>query len=117
MRSTRKHRSKWLRGTLIRYREIRDNVACVLAILLRGLQGLWSPCIGIRAPYPYANVLALALALALATTLVRHHLPLRRLISEPRGKVNQNLQTVTEKPQRGWRRTNTGMTQAKTGGD
>ena len=62
-----------------------------MAILLCGLQGLWSPCIGIRAPYPYTTLLALALALALAralalaTTLLRHILPLRRLISEPRG--------------------------------
>ena len=88
MRSTRKHRSKWLRGTLIRCQEILGSVACVLAILLRWLEGLWSPWIGIRAPYPYATFLPLPLALALAI-LLRHpgdDLTLQGLISEPHCK-------------------------------
>ena len=54
-RSIRKHRSQWLRGTYSYSLPILGNVACVLAILLRGLEGLWSPCIGIGAPYPYST--------------------------------------------------------------
>ena len=46
--------------------EILGNIPRLLSILVRGLKALWSPWIGISAPYPCATVLALALALALA---------------------------------------------------
>ena len=75
MRSTCKHRSQWLRGTLVRSQEILGSVACVPAILLRGLEGLRSPRIVLpaptllRTPCPYTTFLALALNLALALVL------------------------------------------------
>ena len=37
--------------------------------MLRGLEALWSPWIGISAPYPCATALTLALVLALALAL------------------------------------------------
>jgi hypothetical protein len=40
---------------------------------VRGLKALWSPWIGISAPYPCATVLALALALALALEVLKRH--------------------------------------------
>ena len=72
--ATRKHRSQWLRGSLLRCREILGHIACVPSNLIRGLLGLWSPCIGIRAPYPYTTLLALFLALALALAILVRHL-------------------------------------------
>ena len=49
--------------------EILGNIARPLSILLRGLEALWSPWIGISAPYPCATALTLALVLSLALAL------------------------------------------------
>ena len=49
--------------------EILGNIARPLSILLRGLEALWSPWIGISAPYPCATALTLVLTLALALAL------------------------------------------------
>ena len=49
--------------------EILGNIARPLSILLRGLEALWSPWIGISAPYPCATALTLALVLVLALAL------------------------------------------------
>jgi hypothetical protein len=55
---------------ILRSPEILGNIARPLSILLRGLEALWSPWIGISAPYPCAT-LVLALALALAPARLR----------------------------------------------
>ncbi len=65
--------------------EPQGNIARPLSILLRGLEALWSPWIGISAPYPcttaltLALVLAIALALALAPARLALALPTRSL--------------------------------------
>jgi hypothetical protein len=51
------------------FAEILGDIACPLSILLRGLEALWSPWIGISAPYPCATALTLALVLTLALAL------------------------------------------------
>ena len=61
------------------FAEILGDIACPLSILLRGLEALWSPWIGISAPYPCDTVLALALALALAPARLTLALPTRPL--------------------------------------
>ena len=53
----------------LRSPEILGNIARPLSILLRGLEALWSPWIGISVPYPCATALTLALVLALALAL------------------------------------------------
>ena len=80
------------------------------AILLRGLEGLRSPWIGIRAPCPYATLLALALVVApaLAPALALRHRssldasPRRRLFQghgAKKTKISVLGQTLTDKPQ------------------
>jgi hypothetical protein len=70
----------------VRSPEILGNIPRLFSILLRGLKALWSPWIGISAPYPCATVLALALALALAPArlaLAPPPKPLHRTPSRP----------------------------------
>jgi hypothetical protein len=103
-----------------------------LSILLRGLEALWSPWIGISAPYPCATaltlplVLALALALALAPARLAPALDTRSLhrLTTLRTSTTWKKQKIRDRDAEkkvsslpGWRRTNTGRTQAKTGGE
>ena len=112
--------------------EILGNIAGALSILLRGLEALWSPWIGISAPYPCATaltlalVLALALALALAPARLALALPTRPLhrLTTLRKWTKWKKQKIRDRDTEkkvsslpGLRRTNTGRTQAKTGGE
>ena len=102
--------------------------------MLRGLEALWSPWIGISAPYPCATaltlalvlVLALALALALAPARLALALPTRSLhrLTTLRKWTKWKKQKIRDRDTEekvsslpGLRRTNTGRTQAKTGGE
>ena len=111
--------------------EILGNIAGALSILLRGLEALWSPWIGISAPYPCATALTLALVLALALALALAPARLALALPRPLHRLTTLRTSTTWKKQKirdrdaekkvsslpGWRRTNTGRTQAKTGGE
>ena len=71
--------------------EILRNIAGPLSILLRGLEALWSPWIGISAPYPCATALTLPLVLALALALALA--PARLALALPR-PLHQRLTTL-----------------------
>ena len=123
--------SHWLWGSL-RSPEILGNIARLQSIMLRGLEALWSPWIGISAPYPCATaltlalVLVLALALALAPARLAPALDTRSLhrLTTLRTSTTWKKQKIRDRDAEkkvsslpGWRRTNTGRTQAKTGGE